>query len=263
MSTETVQALLLSAAVSLVVQGSGCGLPAMDADATTGHGTATAEGSSSMPAETAGTSPTEGGEEQNSAASQANPCSAYQMLSSGNLSDQPAGLVADCASSQFPLSSAIHREIAVACAFADERPSCLVGDGACSTDGDCGTGACLPTSLAAGSCVCIDPCTTDDDCGAAEACLCRSGFAAGPQGGETFFERSMCIPADCRTDADCPTGSLCGLSMDPCSLGESLHCHTNDDECHGFEDCSGPNQGMCGWNEIEQRWTCFSFGACE
>jgi hypothetical protein len=200
----------------------------------------------------------------NSMESQAEPCVAFQALPSNALSSNSAGIHSECADgTAAALESVLHRVDAVACLHSDEPPACGAPDGECDADDDCGTGSCVPTSTDFGACVCLPSCVSDDDCPSSEACLCRSGFASGTEGYSTAVQRTTCFPADCHVDADCGSGFTCALALEQCSFLASLHCHTAADQCETHADCTGADQGYCGWNATEARWTCFPRAVCE
>jgi hypothetical protein len=51
----------------------------------------------------------------------------------------------------------------------------------------------------------------------------------------------QCVPAECRTGADCASGE-CGLAAYPASQTQALRlvCRTPDDECRVDADCVDP-----------------------
>jgi hypothetical protein len=76
-----------------------------------------------------------------------------------------------------------------------------------------------------------DYCFSDTDCGPTDVCLCDAE------------DGNRCVPANCRTDADC-AGGFCsptyilscpnapGCAASPPAVG-GYYCHTADDECPG------------------------------
>jgi hypothetical protein len=99
-----------------------------------------------------------------------------------------------------------------------------------------------------GLCECITPCASDADCADGEACLCEEA--------QTWITR--CLPADCRTDADCG-GYECGVSTDECYEANRLACRTADDVCHGFAQCE--DGYLCG--DLGDSWGCILSADCE
>lgn len=147
----------------------------------------------------------------------------------------------------------VHRHTAVMCAHpyepnvCDERGGC---DEPCDGLGD---GSC--TEQYPGYCRCAFPCSSDADCSADAACLCASGI-----GDEEVINTTECMPANCRTDADCD-GFECGLSPDFCFGAEGLFCRSAADECVAQSDC--PPGKHCSFETDVQRWVCIDTGTCE
>ncbi len=123
----------------------------------------------------------------------------------------------------------------------------------CATDADCeGEGArCLDSyPLEAWTdggtlCQCYVPACLDDS-GCEEGTLCRCGVTANGEGtpcGGYFGKPCLhqCIPAGCRTDADCGDGGFCSPSRDGCGWQiEGYHCHHPDAaECFSDWECMG------------------------
>lgn len=137
--------------------------------------------------------------------------------------------------------------------------ACEEGDEvtSCRTDADCGAGRCLFNDE---GCSCVDTCQTDDDCGAGEACLCSAGVDLG--GGEftQLDELPRCVPAECRSAADCD-GQPCGIVLSlGCKRPVALRCRAPTDACLSNADCAGGQ--ACGAEESE--WVCQDLGAtCE
>jgi hypothetical protein len=79
--------------------------------------------------------------------------------------------------------------------------SCVYG--ICTSDDDCqgaAYGACQLFGDFPPSCACVYGCTGDVACGPGFLCMCAP-----------VDEGTICVEADCRTDADCPAGSRCVL----------------------------------------------------
>jgi len=125
-------------------------------------------------------------------------------------------------------------------------------------------GAGLCNTLFTDFCACQYPCEVDGDCAPNAACLCASGVAV--EGGyEGYVPFSQCVPAGCRTDADC--GEFrCALSPGICGWGTltGLFCRTPDDECAAEQDCVDAGLGnLCQFAPDQQRWVCTEQAFCE
>lgn len=95
-------------------------------------------------------------------------------------------------------------------------------------------------------------CRTSTDCAADESCLCR------PEGGY-----STCVPADCRTDADCGSGACLetlerSASDLSCSTSRvALRCSSVGDECTpGEVSCSDGQDRACIFDTDSKRFAC-------
>jgi len=97
-------------------------------------------------------------------------------------------------------------------------------------------------------------CKDHADCQASQACICR------PDGGY-----SNCVPADCRTDADCGGGS-CVETLEraekdlTCATARvSLHCSSAKDECKpGAGSCGDSPDHSCIFDTDTKRFMCAS-----
>ena len=168
----------------------------------------------------------------------------------GPCADPPAGygLNNACAEPQ-------HRHTAVACtptppADCSPHPEPEFND--CLEDADCSSNVCKNNPD--GGCFCGAPdCTTDEDCGAGFACIC---------GGIPGMYRNACLPAACRTDADCASGR-CLLSLSTgsdlpcCDYGDfgGLFCATPADECEDDNNCD-PGES-CAWRSDLGHFACY------
>jgi hypothetical protein len=161
----------------------------------------------------------------------------------------------------------VNRTEAVTCAT-DART--LIGacttsedDADCATDADCGGGFCGEShDWWQEGCTCYDICGEDTDCDASEACVCPAGFTFDAGGGyHSFGSFGECLPAECRTGADCPSGE-CGVSWTCCGQGGDavgLYCRSDADECSATADCDGGR--VCQWDG--SRFSCFGSCDCE
>jgi hypothetical protein len=154
----------------------------------------------------------------------------------------------------------------------------------CVQDSDCtaGTnGRCVsggPIACHAGCS--YDACFSDSDCPSDQLCECRSVAFAGA---------NWCIAGgNCRIDADCSPGSFCspslidkiscvcpspalcgpdnnpssaGIQLCGNSCGQGYFCHTPQDSCIDDSDCGSP--GSCAYDQLDQRWACYSWEICQ
>jgi hypothetical protein len=83
-------------------------------------------------------------------------------------------------------------------------------------------------------------CTSDADCSAGSACYC----------GELIHEaerdpsQGLCVPAGCRTNAECEDGEYCVVVYlnevnYESEADHQFRCTTSKDECHQSDDCVG------------------------
>jgi len=153
----------------------------------------------------------------------------------------------------------VHRTSRTTCDATIEQQACQGTERtfSCKTDADCKEhphGRCTSQMGQIGAyCGCQYSCETDADCGAGMACVCKGT-------GAMRTPHSVCAPAACSTDADCP-GTQCGLSAHHNGCGEDvqLACRTPDDKCKSDADCPG-GPGSCA---VESRgqgdkktWSC-------
>jgi hypothetical protein len=104
---------------------------------------------------------------------------------------------------------------------------------------ECGTGAGMK-------------CRASSDCAANESCICR------PDGGY-----SSCVPADCRTDADCGAGACLETlerqagDLSCASSRVGLHCSSAGDECTpGAGSCDNAPDRACIFDTDSKRFAC-------
>ncbi len=164
--------------------------------------------------------------------------------------------------------ASLNRIESVACS-GDPRatvPACVDthGDayGDCVTDADClDEGVCGHLANGWAGCECWSVCTSDAECGAEEACLCAlSPIPSAPYATSVLHAATanQCVPARCRTGADCESGE-CGASFSPCGGIIGFYCRTKSDECRGQDDCG--SGAVC--TSIGGIWTCVETDLCE
>jgi hypothetical protein len=142
----------------------------------------------------------------------------------------------------------------------------------CMTDADCQMGdgfgsllmgKCIMTSDGGTTCD-FNACATDADCpDPTNVCSCQ-----GLSGGEGRFG-SLCITANCHTDADCGPMGYCSPSVDfGCGSffgTQGYYCHTCADTCVEDTDCPpDPMQGPdphCAYDPTVGHWAC-GYGLC-
>jgi len=131
------------------------------------------------------------------------------------------------------------------------------GSDICNEDADCGedpSGRC--NGLFGQVCCTYDQCITDDDCGADSACLCGAGPA----------DQNLCVPAFCRTNADCEEGGRCAFSE---GFGypvffQGYACIEPDAECAPGTPCvtEAGVDGLCEFDRNRsERWRCLDPGS--
>jgi hypothetical protein len=138
-------------------------------------------------------------------------------------------------------SGATHRPEQRTCASnvprsGDVAPPPDASTGGCTSDHDCADlpyGHCrLQYGMGVTLYGCAQGCVSDAECGATQLCLCGD-----PVG--------TCVPASCRTDAECG-GRLCLSSGNPGPCGGMWHdfsCEQEGDQCTSVRDC--PAQQSC------------------
>ncbi|MCB9741568.1 MAG: ferritin-like domain-containing protein [Alphaproteobacteria bacterium] len=126
----------------------------------------------------------------------------------------------------------------------------------CSSDADCTSGAygaCVTGTLEPGSetfCGCVYSCETDADCGEGRVCLTHGVV-------DTWTSYSVCIPAECTTNADCASEE-CALTAfnDGCGPDARLTCREADDACRLDDECVSENGGECAPTYDGESWAC-------
>ena len=116
------------------------------------------------------------------------------------------------------------------------------------------------SSLGPAGCDCTyDICAGDVACPSGQTCACHGS----PY---TFGLGNMCVPGNCRVDADCGTGGYCSPSPAmPCGAAGSLDycqelaydCHTPKDLCVNDSDCAA---GLgCVYSVSDGDWKCLAY----
>ena len=156
----------------------------------------------------------------------------------------------------------LHRYEAVNCGpipnYAGIGPDAFISCGECS-DGE----ICLPTGFINPRCEHL--CSSDVDCSEDEVCLCAFAEAGGRYGFSNLY--SKCVPAACRTDADCAP-YRCGIVISRCGAAIRLDCHTEDDDCEGTRQCPDSDYAfypLCSTVNIKDspRWMCTTDALCD
>lgn len=131
------------------------------------------------------------------------------------------------------------------------------GQASCQSSDECGpNGACLDDGIFDGSgegCRCVEECRTDADCPTGTVCSCLGG-------------RPQCIGGECSTDADCDGWCITHAYSGACGgTTVTLSCLDPDDECAPvpgscpeIEDCYGQMRSApC--VRTEDGWRCADF----
>jgi hypothetical protein len=134
---------------------------------------------------------------------------------------------------------------------------------ACTSDSACADGGvngrCVSFLGPAGCGCTYDRCAGDTDCPSGQTCACHGSTY-------TFGGGNMCVPGNCRVDADCGNGGYCSPSpampcgMDGKSYCQSLgyFCHTPKDRCINDSDCTGVAPG-CVYSLSDGDWECLLY----
>jgi hypothetical protein len=142
---------------------------------------------------------------------------------------------------------ALNRASVVGCMNPVTAPACqgTEADRSCDTHANCTDaphGFCMSGRGQRGEyCGCVYPCLNDAECAAGEACMCPGldENGRGPSAAE-------CAPAECKVNADCPSGE-CGATIhfNGCSHEVSLHCREAGDACRSDAGCTGDHETDC------------------
>jgi hypothetical protein len=123
------------------------------------------------------------------------------------------------------------------------------GAGRCSSNADCPANAeCSPSGL----CHNRPECENDSECGSEEACAC-SGVVVQRQSGIVGF--NQCVPAQCRSSADCAGYSCAASASDICGPLDGYYCHSDSDECFRNSDCETTGS-LCAYDGGMRSWRC-------
>lgn len=95
-----------------------------------------------------------------------------------------------------------------------------------------------------------DLCFADSEC--ENVCACEGGFRS---------DHNICIPGNCRVDADCGAGGFCSPSLGSCGHYDKFAgywCRTAQDTCLNDADCETAEapQGYCAWLPEAGHWGC-------
>ncbi len=100
-----------------------------------------------------------------------------------------------------------------------------------------------------GKCV-PDQCSTDGDCPTGQACACNDQQVG------NAVHTNACVMTQCRLDSDCGSGQACSpTAQDLCSGGPFFACHSSADTCRVDADCctSAPS---CRYQSAVGHWAC-------
>jgi hypothetical protein len=179
-------------------------------------------------------------------------CAGFELIQHTER-NEPAGI-------ELCANLALHRHDAVACVQPFAVEPCTDREAPCEPCDLFPTGFCHGY-FGGTVCSCEYPCREDADCGPGSACLCSSGVPNACADGHSVGE-SQCVPADCRTDADCG-GLFCGVSLTQCGSTDGLFCHTLEDECQGDADCPDDSNSRCAFDRDSARWVCDQYTICD
>jgi hypothetical protein len=160
---------------------------------------------------------------------------------------------------------AMHRPQPETCPSGDTFPP-DAAPMSCSKDADCTDAATTPGAGLVcfhGQCS-YDQCATDQDCPSGDVCSCKGntfGYAHVSAG-------NSCVPANCRSDADCGPAGRCAPTVDS-SCGtfygvRGYYCHSCNDTCTQDSDCAARDAspaGYCAYDLTVGHWVC-SYGFC-
>ncbi len=107
-----------------------------------------------------------------------------------------------------------------------------------------------------GLCDPLFSCHVDEDCGPNMACVCELSWDD-DHDPRPIDRITSCVPANCRSDADCAFGMRCALDSE-CGYATGLYCHTPEDGCEGDADCPA----RCSYSS-DDRWFCVGGVFCE
>jgi hypothetical protein len=129
-----------------------------------------------------------------------------------------------------------------------------MGTMGCASDQDCTTSPHGHCDVMFNGCSCdYDTCLGDSDCPANNICACAS-----PRGEPA----NVCVPGNCRVDADCGPGGYCSLSLGMGCIGrlpvQGAFCHSKADTCTNDADCMSSTGGFnyCQWHPELGHWAC-------
>ncbi len=151
-----------------------------------------------------------------------------------------------------------HRPDDTLCSQPAPPGNCSSEAGVCASDTGCSAhagGRCNVTAPPRWCSCTYDMCAHDTDCVQGQTCACHMS-AYVPFG-------SVCVPGNCRVDADCGPGGFCSPSLDPtlCRVIAGYYCHTAADECVNDADC-GHSGETCSYLATRGRWECYSAAFC-
>ena len=100
-----------------------------------------------------------------------------------------------------------------------------------------------------------DECFADASCNQGGPCACEGGF---------WSDSNVCLPGNCRTDADCGSAGYCSPTFGDCGGYSGVigyYCHTAQDTCLDDADCTANGSGYCMYRPELAHWAC-GYGQC-
>ena len=183
------------------------------------------------------------------------PCRSPQAVSEpegSGLAECSDGSYVRVASAQCAASESVDR-----CPVEGE-PACKVGAVDCP---DLASPVCSSADVFAGyagDCACYESCQSDTDCPAGTLCMCGS---KGDQMQAVPPTSNRCVPAECRTDADCSGPGAHCVAVYTCSSSDPrFYCRNATAKCQSDDDCGSGER--CSYDVDAGKWACGPTPSC-
>jgi len=122
----------------------------------------------------------------------------------------------------------------------------------CNTDADCMVDAANTGPHCVEHACGVDQCLADSECPSNQLCVCATMAGVG-----LAARYSECVPAACRTDADCGAGNYCVASRGTCGSVEGYNCTSNRDTCvDPAKDCTACGGNICVYEPVVGHFVC-------